>query len=184
MSEEGINVFEIYSKLTELLDLINAALTTVISTKIIEEYGDKGNTELLTELYEKYRFDPLRNNVIFGSAYDGWGFTIDDFLPLICKAHGFNPKVLKKVLWGNYYFNKKTKKVTTKGIDDNHKPMFVDLILKNIYQAYRRIYVKKDENAVAKMSKKLGFKIPKFILGSLHSDPQLVCKVKIILIYF
>ena len=52
----------------------------------------------------------------FVSAMDNWAFTLDTFAPRICKQLGMGnkPKLLKKYLWGQYYYVQKEKKLLTK----------------------------------------------------------------------
>merc|ERR1711915_180932 len=48
-------------------------------------------------------FSPELGNVVFASAYDGWGFSIHHFANQFSKKLGMNKAVLKKTLWGDYY---------------------------------------------------------------------------------
>ena len=56
-------------------------------------------------------YNPIKGNVAFASAYDGWAFTLDTFYRDIAKKLEVNPKALKEFLWGKFYFNKKEKKI-------------------------------------------------------------------------
>ena len=56
-------------------------------------------------------FSPLHNNVIFASALDGFGFSIKTFADIYANKLGIKPDVLKKTLWGDYYYNSKTKRI-------------------------------------------------------------------------
>jgi hypothetical protein len=114
VSDLGLTGTEAFQHLNELIDSANAALTGALSAKIIDEHGDKGEIDLLEDLYQRHLFDPLRDNVIFGAAYDGWGFSLDDFTEIVAKNFGFKKSAVKKFLWGEYYFDKKKKKITTK----------------------------------------------------------------------
>ena len=83
-------------------------------------------------------FAPERNNVIFGSAIDGWAFTIRQFARLYEKKLGIKKATLEKVLWGDYYLDPKTRRL----LGSKHlkgralKPMFVQLVLDNIWAVY------------------------------------------------
>ncbi len=87
---------------------------------------------------ENIYFAPEKNNVIFSSALDGWGFTVKQFAALYEKKLGIKRAVLEKVLWGDFYLDPKTKRVLgqkhLKG--RNLKPMFVQLVLDNIWAVY------------------------------------------------
>jgi ribosome assembly protein 1 len=47
--------------------------------------------------------------VVFASSLDNWGFAIESFSPLIAKKLGKEVADIEKYLWGEYYFNPKTK---------------------------------------------------------------------------
>lgn len=48
-------------------------------------------------------------------------------------------KILQKYLYGDYYFNPKTKRILNKPPTENSQPMFVEFILKNIWGVYERV---------------------------------------------
>ena len=83
-------------------------------------------------------FAPERGNVIFASAIDGWAFRIGKFAELFASKLGFNEANLRKVLWGDFYLDPKTKRI----IGQQHlggrnlKPLFVQIVLDNIWAAY------------------------------------------------
>lgn len=83
-------------------------------------------------------FAPENNNVIFGSAIDGWAFTVRQFASLYERKLGIKRSVLEKVLWGDFYLDPKTKRVlSSKHLKGrNLKPMFVQLVLDNIWAVY------------------------------------------------
>lgn len=87
---------------------------------------------------EDLYFAPEKHNVIFSSATDGWAFTIRQFAHLYEKKLGLKRSVLEKVLWGDFYLEPKTKRV----LGSKHlkgralKPMFVQLVLDNIWAVY------------------------------------------------
>jgi Translation elongation factors (GTPases) len=87
---------------------------------------------------EDLYFAPEKNNVIFGSALDGWAFTVRQFAAIYERKLGIKRSVLEKVLWGDFYLDPKTKRV----LGSKHlkgralKPMFVQLVLDSIWAAY------------------------------------------------
>lgn len=94
------------------------------------EHEEKGDEDIY--------FEPERGNVVFGSAIDGWAFTVKQFAGLYEKKLGIKRSLLEKVLWGDFYLDPKTKKVLAakhlKG--RNLKPMFVQMVLENIWAVY------------------------------------------------
>ncbi len=87
---------------------------------------------------EDLYFAPEKNNVIFSSATDGWAFTVRQFASLYEKKLGLKCSVLERVLWGDFYLEPRTKRV----LGSKHlkgralKPMFVQLVLDNIWAVY------------------------------------------------
>ncbi|KAL9000321.1 MAG: hypothetical protein Q9169_001038 [Polycauliona sp. 2 TL-2023] len=125
---------------------------------------------------EDLYFAPEKNNVIFSSAVDGWAFTVRQFASLYEKKLGIKRSVLEKVLWGEYYLEPKTKRV----LGSKHlkgralKPMFVQLVLDNIWAVYEATTGgdkgKGDPNMVKKITESLSLSIPPHVLRS--RDPR------------
>lgn len=90
---------------------------------------------------EDIYFSPEKGNVIFASAIDGWGFRIGKFAQLYATKLGMKEANLKKVLWGDFYLDPKTKRV----ISYKHlrgralKPLFVQFVLDNIWAIYENV---------------------------------------------
>lgn len=87
---------------------------------------------------EDLYFSPEKNNVIFSSAVDGWAFTVRQFASIYEKKLGMKRSVLEKVLWGDFYLEPKTRRVlSSKHLKGRAlKPMFVQLVLENIWAVY------------------------------------------------
>lgn len=107
------------------------------------ENGDSIDTTNTPAEYEEeddadIYFAPENNNVIFGSAIDGWAFTVRQFASLYERKLGIKRSILEKVLWGDFYLDPKTKRVlSSKHLKGRHlKPMFVQLVLDNIWAVY------------------------------------------------
>ena len=127
---------------------------------------------------EDLYFAPEKNNVIFSSAVDGWAFTIRQFASLYEKKLGIKRSILEKVLWGDFYLEPKTKRV----LGSKHlkgralKPMFVQLVLENIWAVYEATTGgnkgKSDPAMVEKITKSLSLTVPPHILRS--RDPRAI----------
>jgi len=127
---------------------------------------------------EDLYFAPEKNNVIFSSAIDGWAFTVRQFASLYEKKLGLKRSVLEKVLWGDYYLEPKTKRV----LGSKHlkgralKPMFVQLVLDNIWAVYEATTGgnkgKGDPAMVEKITKTLSLTIQPHVLRS--RDPRAI----------
>ena len=87
---------------------------------------------------EDLYFSPERGNVIFSSALDGWGFRTSKFAQLYAAKLGVKEAKLRRVLWGDFYLDPKTKRVLgSKHLKGrNLKPMFVQLVLEPIWAVY------------------------------------------------
>lgn len=143
--------------------------------------GDSINTTSTPAEYEEKNdediyFAPEKNNVIFSSAIDGWAFTIKQFAGLYERKLGIKRSVLEKVLWGDFYLDPKTKRVLgSKHLKGRHlKPMFVQLVLDNIWAVYEATTGsdkgKGDPAMVEKIIKSLSINIPPHVLRS--RDPH------------
>jgi len=100
------------------------------TTNTPAEYEEKDDEDIY--------FAPEKNNVIFSSAIDGWAFTVRQFASLYERKLGIKRSVLEKVLWGDFFLDPKTKRVLgSKHLKGRHlKPMFVQLVLENIWAVY------------------------------------------------
>jgi len=93
-------------------------------------------------------FDPRRGNVAFGSAIDGWAATLDDFAALHAVKLGVSRALLRRALWGNYYYQPKTKKIVTgaaAAAANKGKPLAVSLFLERLWAVYDAVLVNPDE---------------------------------------
>ncbi|XP_071867883.1 elongation factor-like GTPase 1 isoform X2 [Bombus fervidus] len=115
-------------------------------------------------------FSPEQGNVLFGSATDGWGFGVKEFANIFSAKLGFSEKVLSKTLWGDYYVNSKTKRIMRGAQEKAKKPLFVQLILDNLWALYETITVRKDKDKVASMAERLGIKLTNRDL--MHTDAK------------
>ncbi|KAI5122471.1 hypothetical protein M0805_008782 [Coniferiporia weirii] len=111
---------------------------------------------------EDLYFVPERGNVVFASAIDGWGFRIGRFAQLYAAKLGMKEANLRKVLWGDYFLDPKTKRV----IGLKHlkgralKPLFVQFVLENIWAVYDGVILNPNPDKVEKIITALNLKIP------------------------
>ncbi|EXJ78845.1 elongation factor 2 [Capronia coronata CBS 617.96] len=128
---------------------------------------------------EDLYFAPEKSNVIFASAIDGWAFSVRQFAGIYEKKLGIKRTILEKVLWGDFYLDPKTKKVLgqkhLKG--RNLKPIFVQLVLDPIWQAYDATIGinggRGDPALLEKITKSLAINLPAYILRSRDSKAVL-----------
>jgi elongation factor 2 len=91
------------------------------------------------------RVDPANASVGFGSGLHGWAFTLKQFSEIYAAKFGVDVEKLMKKLWGENFFNPKTKKWAKKKDEDN-KRSFCMYVLDPIYKMFDAIMnFKKDE---------------------------------------
>jgi elongation factor 2 len=101
--------------------------------------------------------DPSTGNVGFGSGLHGWAFTVKQFAEMYADKFGVQVDKLMKNLWGDRYFNPKTKKWTNTP-EEGAKRGFSQFVLDPIYKVFDCVMnVKKDETE--KLIEKLGIKL-------------------------
>ncbi|KAK1913085.1 hypothetical protein P3342_005021 [Pyrenophora teres f. teres] len=147
---------------------IQESADSIDMTNTPAEYEEKDDEDIY--------FAPEKNNVIFGSAIDGWAFTVRQFASLYEKKLGIKRSILEKVLWGDFYLDPKTKRVlSSKHLKGRHlKPMFVQLVLDNVWAVYEATTGgsngKGDPTMVEKITKSLNLNVPAHIMRS--RDPR------------
>ncbi|KAL4889153.1 P-loop containing nucleoside triphosphate hydrolase protein [Aspergillus ambiguus] len=86
---------------------------------------------------EKKRVSPERGNVAFASASMGWCFTLQSFAKMYAETY---PQIetsdFALRLWGDIFFNPRSRKFTRKGVEENSKRSFVKFVLEPIYKLY------------------------------------------------
>lgn len=91
--------------------------------------------------------DPSIGNVGFGSGLHGWAFTLKQFAEIYADKFNVQVDKLMKNLWGDRFFNLKTKKWSNQQ-EDGAVRGFVQFVLNPIYQVFDAIMNnKKDESA-------------------------------------
>uniref|UniRef100_A0A8C8SXS6 Elongation factor-like GTPase 1 n=1 Tax=Pelusios castaneus TaxID=367368 RepID=A0A8C8SXS6_9SAUR len=173
---------EAYSHLKNILEQVNAITGALFTSKVLEERAEK-ETETSVHGDQVYDwsagledtddshlyFSPDLGNVVFASAIDGWGFGIEHFAKLYSQKMGIKHEVLLKTLWGDYYLNTKAKKIMKGDQSKGKKPLFVQLVLDNIWSLYEAV-MKRDKEKIDKIVTSLGLKIG--ARESRHADPK------------
>jgi len=99
------------------------------------------------------RVDVNNGSVGFGSGLHGWAFTLKQFAEMYASKFGVDIDKMMKKLWGENFFNAKTKK-WSKAKDADNKRSFVMYVLDPIYMVFDAIMNFKKE-ATAKLLTKL-----------------------------
>ncbi|KAK7541021.1 elongation factor 2 [Phyllosticta citribraziliensis] len=88
---------------------------------------------------EKYRLSPEKGNVAFSCSTLGWSFTLPSFAKMYSDSYpdsGINSDDFSKRLWGDIYFNPRSRKFSRKPLQEGAKRSFVHWILEPIYKLF------------------------------------------------
>uniref|UniRef100_H2YSS7 Tr-type G domain-containing protein n=1 Tax=Ciona savignyi TaxID=51511 RepID=H2YSS7_CIOSA len=112
-----------YFKLRHIVDEVNALLRT---------YSDTENIPSVS---------PLNGNVCFASSQYAFCFTLNSFANLYVKQFGneVDPKDFAKRLWGDIYFNQKTRRFSKKPPHTNAQRSFIEFILEPLYKIFSQV---------------------------------------------
>ncbi|KAI8084892.1 elongation factor 2 [Halteromyces radiatus] len=131
---------ELYNAFARTIESVNV----IISTYIDEALGD-------------VQVRPEHGTVAFASALHGWGFTLRQFAQRYSKKFGVDKQKMMDKLWGENYFNPKTKKWSTKASGGGERA-FNMFVLDPIYKIFDSVMnFKKDQ--VATLLEKLDIQL-------------------------
>lgn len=88
---------------------------------------------------EKFRVSPEKGNVCFSCSSMDWCFTLPSFAKLYAESYpksGLDISEFSKRLWGDIFFNPRSRKFTRKAVEESAKRSFVHFILEPIYKLY------------------------------------------------
>jgi len=135
-------------------DLYQSFSRTVESVNVvISTYTDKTVGDL--QVY------PEKGTVAFASGLHGWAFTIRQFATRYAKKFGVDRSKMMERLWGDNYFNAKTKKWTKNGNYEGQEleRAFNQFILDPIFKIFAAVMNFKTEE-IANLLNKLDLKLP------------------------
>jgi len=98
------------------------------------------------------RVDVNNGSVGFGSGLHGWAFTLKQFAEMYASKFGVDVDKMMKKLWGENFFNPKTKK-WSKSKEDDNKRSFCMYVLDPIYMVFDAIMNFKKEETAKLLSK-------------------------------
>jgi len=86
---------------------------------------------------EKRRLSPEKGNVAFACSSMGWCFTLPSFAKMYAQSYPrVNATEFGARLWGDIFFNPKSRKFTRKGMEEGSKRTFVNFVLEPVYKLY------------------------------------------------
>lgn len=68
---------------------------------------------------------------------------VKDFAKVLSEKLGISEAVLNKTLWGDFYLNTKMKRIMRGAQEKAKKPLFVQMVLENLWSVYENIAVRK-----------------------------------------
>ena len=155
---------EIFKHLTNLVVQANSVISRL--------FTETRSRNLEDDCDENYFFVPERGNVIFASAIDHWAFTLREFAEIYSKKVDFPPKFWSTVLWGDHYFNPKTKKVMKKPFNDEVQPMFVQYIMRPLKRIYDLVFESGSVEKITNLAKSIEIELTHRDLSSITSNPR------------
>jgi len=171
--ETGLDPAAAYQHMALVLEQVNALMGEMFSQEVankeerqrkaqvkVEEFGVNDVFDWSSGLEDaddsQLYFSPEQENVLFASAIDGWAFSLSTFARIFSQKLGFSERVLQRTLWGDYFINMKAKKIMSGAAAKGKKPLFVSLVLENIWAMYDAVVVTKDKAKMEKMVSSLG----------------------------
>lgn len=123
---------DLYQSFARTVESVNVIIATYVDQSL-------GDVQVFPDL----------GTVAFGSGLHGWAFTVRQFATKYAKKFGVDREKMMKRLWGDSFFNPKTKKWGKKDKDDKGKPLdraFNMFILDPIFRLFAAVMnFKKDE---------------------------------------
>lgn len=197
ITEWKLTALDAYAHLVQILEQVNAVMGELFASDILRKTENKTsasshieNDQLsaaTSQVEDKQVFDwssglddsddssvyfsPELGNVIFASALDVWGFSISQFAKIYATKVGMREEILRKTLWGDFYLNSKTKQVLKGAQAKAKKPLFVQLILENIWAVYDAVLIQRDKVLIDKIVKSLNLTISPRDAG--HKDSKI-----------
>nr|CAB3241367.1 116 kDa U5 small nuclear ribonucleoprotein component [Phallusia mammillata] len=112
-----------YYKLRHIVDEVNSLLST---------YSDTENIPLVS---------PILGNVCFASSQYAFCFTLTSFSNLYVNQFGkeLDAKAFARRLWGDIYFNSKTRRFSKKPPHTNAQRSFIEFVLEPMYKIFAQV---------------------------------------------
>ncbi|KAJ6577639.1 P-loop containing nucleoside triphosphate hydrolase protein [Mycena capillaripes] len=105
---------------------------------------------------------PDQGTVAFAAGLQGWGFTLRQFAIRYSQKFGVDRDKMMKRLWGDNFFNPKTKKWTTKSTDADGAPLersFNMFVLDPIYRIFEAV-MSSEKEGIGSILEKLDIVLP------------------------
>jgi 116 kDa U5 small nuclear ribonucleoprotein component len=123
---------------------------------------------------ESRRLSPEKGNVAFASSLLGWCFTIQSFARMYAQTYSkVSAADFALRLWGDIYFNPRSRKFTRKAVEEQSKRAFVHFVLEPIYKVFSHTISESPEDLKETLST-LGINLKP---SQLKSDAKVLLKL-------
>lgn len=177
--ERNMSTAEAEEHLRRVLEQVNAVVGNIFASHVLlTEDMNKDNQESALESADDSTlyFNPTEGNVIFGSAQDGWGFTLRFFAEMFASKLNVSIDSLDNAMWGDFYFNSKHKRCDPGAFAKGKASIFVQMILENIWSLYTNIMTGEIEKIPAFCEKlKLKYRPPKTSVANRKAILKAIC---------
>ncbi|XP_070507349.1 elongation factor-like GTPase 1 [Chironomus tepperi] len=142
IQERNMSTTEAEEHLRRVLEQVNAVIGNIFASDVLlQEDLSKDNQESALESADdsSIYFNPTVGNVIFGSAQDGWGFSLNAFSSMFADKLSVPSDILNDAMWGDFYYNSKHKRCESGAYSKGKPTIFVQIVLENIWKLYNNI---------------------------------------------
>lgn len=178
--EVKLSPLDSYLHMLQIVEQVNAIMGELFMGEVLQESSKESsqpssNANKNADTSEEYTYDwssgiddkddsnlyfsPELGNVVFTSATDGWGFTVHTFAALLSRKLKMSEQVLNKTLWGDFYVDSKRKSIMKGAQAKAKSPLFVQMVLENIWSAYEAVAVRRDKPAIEKIVSSLNLNV-------------------------
>ncbi|KAL8277837.1 hypothetical protein RQP46_009820 [Phenoliferia psychrophenolica] len=137
---------DLYLSLAGTIDALNGVLET-------HEDSALGDVRAMPEI----------GNVAFGAGIQGWAFTLRQFARMYARAKGGDPDKLVKKLWGDHFYDPKTRKIIASDVDAEGNKLertFCKFILDPIYRIFDAAMSPSPATSLPPVLSKLSINLP------------------------
>ncbi|TKR93285.1 hypothetical protein L596_007770 [Steinernema carpocapsae] len=133
-----------------LIEQINSCLSQIIHGQLVEEEWCK-----FDEMEQSLHFDPTKGNVIFTSAFLGYGFSVDSFVNLWAPKLSIEPAELRASLFSDCYVAGPGR-IKPDAEKLGKKSLFEHLVLEPIWEVYKHALIELNIERLQTIAKKMG----------------------------
>lgn len=140
--ERNMTTIDAEEHLRRTIEQVNAVMGNIFASQVfLSEDTTTGNQESALETADDSTlyFSPSNGNVIFGSAQDGWGFSLRKFAEMFAPKLNVSVDELNNAMFGDFYFNLKHKRCDAGAYSKGKTSIFVQMILENIWTLYNNV---------------------------------------------